>query len=502
MKLFIREHPFQTVIIVALGLRILAALFSQGYMAHDDHFETARIAWSWHHDGMFLPDGTLRWEGKPEIGVSRSAVYNLFLLGIMKTTSAFGIEYLDIHMYFNRMIHALLSMLPVIFGFLYLRDETDQRTALVGGLLLSAHFLMPYISVRNLIEMAAADLLLPALYFSHRSMKNNSDRDTILAAVFGGISFMIRFQVGLALVSIPIAMIIMSRKWRHAVIFSIGILVMVAMQGLLDIYTHGKFLDSLWIHIVGNITVAAPLTGPWYKYILLIFGIMIPPFSILFIGSIFSPKVIRNHLVLWLPAVVFVAVHSLVEGKQERYIIPIFPVIIVLGCVGIYYMYQSGGWYYKWKKLRVALWGWFWILNIVILILFTFNYAHRGAVDSLVYLSRQSDVDGVIFDCTERKKFIPYSYWDYRKPNSLRLTPSFTWENAIESGEISAERPPSYVVIFSDGYPDRQLEYLHNALGKYQIVHHGKPSLMDLILHRLNPKYNQKNETWVLKLEK
>ena len=49
--------------VIAIALRLLAVVFSQGFMAHDDHFETIEIANSWHQEGMLLPDGTLRWEG-------------------------------------------------------------------------------------------------------------------------------------------------------------------------------------------------------------------------------------------------------------------------------------------------------------------------------------------------------------------------------------------------------------------------------------------------------
>ncbi|MBU1320222.1 MAG: glycosyltransferase family 39 protein [candidate division Zixibacteria bacterium] len=495
-----KKHPFLVVIIVAVALRILAAIFSQGYMAHDDHFETVRIAWAWQHEGIFLDDGTLRWEGKPEIGVLRSVVYNLSLLGIMKITSAFGVEHLDVHMYFDRLIHVLLSLLPVIFGYRYLKEETDTETALAGGLILGAHFFMPFFAARNLVEMVSADLLLPALYYAHRSMKRGSDIDACVAALFGGLAFMIRMHVGLALIFVPFAMVIQNRRWRQAAIFSTAMLVVVALQGVLDVYTHGEFLGSVSNYIIGNMSQPPTIPGPWYKYILVLFGIMIPPFAILFVGSIFMKRVIRNHLILWSSLILFVAGHSAVVNKQERFVIPIFPVLIVLGCVGLYYLYKSGGWYFRWRGLRLALWGWFIVLNIILVIPFTFNYAHRGAVDPMVYLSRQDDVDGVLFDCSARKKWLPYDYWDYRKPNSVKLTPTYSINEAIVRGDLSADSPPSYVVVFTDGYPTDQIAHYSELLGRYELVHHGRPSLMDLILHRLNPKYNHKNESWVLRL--
>ena len=150
--------------------------------------------------------------------------------------------------------------------------------------------------------------------------------------------------------------------------------------------------------------------------------------------------------------------------------------------------------------MRVGLWAWFWVLNTVMLIPFTFNYAHRGAVDPMVYLSRQDDVGSVLFDTSERERFLPYSYWDHRHSNSVTLTPKFSFDDALGSGAISRSNPPSYVVVFTDGYPDSHLANLNSNLGRYELVHHGKPSMMDMILNRLNPKYNHRNESWVLRL--
>jgi len=446
---------------------------------------------------MFEGDGTLRWEGKPEAGPGRNALYNLFLLGSMKVSSVFGVEHLDQHMYFDRLIHALLSLLPIIFGYKYLREETDEETALIGGLILGAHFMMPYIAVRNLIEMAGADLLVPALYFAHRSMKHSSNRDALFAAILSAIAFMLRFPIASALIAVPAVFLILKRDWQRALIYSASLVVAIGILDLLDIVTHGRYLGSLYV--LTHFSDSATLVGPWYRYLLLILGIMIPPFSIMFLGSAFKRETIRKHLMLLLPSVLFVLIHSMIPNKQERFMIPILPVLIILGCAGMSCIYRMKN-FAKWRKAVIGLWVWFIVLNTLLLIPFTFNYAHRGLVDSMVYLSRQDDVDGGMFDCTARKKWLSYSYWDYRKPNAVKLTPEHDLDDAIESSEISQSNPPSYIVVYVDGYPDDKLAEYESKLGRYEVVYHGEPSLVDLILHNMNPKYNHKNEAWVLRL--
>jgi hypothetical protein len=491
-------RPFLIILTLALGLRLTAVIFSQGFMAHDDHYETIEIANSWLHDGLYLSDGTLRWEGKPDIGVMRSAVYNLFLLGLMKITSAFGVEHLDTHMYFNRFVHALLSLLPVIFGYRYLKEETNERTAAVGGVLLAAHFLMPYLAVRNLVEMVAADFLFPCLYFATTGMKRESDGDAVLAGVLGGIAFMIRMQVIMALVLVPIAMVIRRRAWRQATTFTIALAGMIVLQGLIDTQTHGKFLGSFTNYIVGNLGAAPTIPGPWYRYALLLLGVMIPPFSLLFVGSVFQWRVIRNHIVLWLPMMAFLIGHSVIVNKQERFMIPIFPILLVLGCVGVYYLTQSDGWHNRWRRLRLGLWAWFAVINLVLLAAFTVNYGHRGAVDPLVYLSRQPDVRKVLFDCTERRMFVPHGYRQYDRSNAFTIYSNLEFFQALAQGKLLSFSPPDYIVVFSDDNLIQHQDLLTSMLGKYKLVHHGKPSLVDVVLNKLNPKYNHRNESWVL----
>ena len=497
---FILRHQFVSVLVVAIVLRLLAVLFAQGYMAHDDHFETVEIAWSWHQEGMFLEDGTLRWEGKPDYGVLRSAVYNMFNLGLMKATAWFGIEQLNAHMFFNRLVHALLSLLPVIFGYRYLKEETDERTALTGGLLLAGHFLMPYLGVRNLTEMVAGNLLLPGLYYAHRSLKkiSTSSRDAVVAGVLCGFAIMIRYQAAAAVVAVPVAMFLTNRRWKISLVFCTTLAAMILFQACLDTYTHGYFWGS-FRNMVGNLGEPT-IPGPWYRYILLLLGIMIPPFSLVFVGSIFRMQVLKRHLVLIAALLSFVVIHSFIAEKQERFMATILPLLMIAGTVGMYELVRQNSWFANAKKLRFGLWTWFVVINVIGLAVFTFNFGKRGAIEPMVYLSQQPDADRILIDATERRLFIPYSYWNYDRSGAVALFQTGDLDSAILSGKLSLANPPRYAVVFTDNNLELHLEQLQQRLGKYEIVFHGEPSLVDALANKLNPKYNRRNESWVVRL--
>jgi len=509
-----RDRQLLGVVLCALALRLITVVFSQGYFAHDDHFETVNIAWSWYHDGIFLEDGTLRWEGKPDFGVIRSAVYNLFLLGLMRVTALVGVTTLDAHMYFNRLIHALLSLLPVIFGYRYLREETDQRTATIGGLLLAGHFLMPFLAVRNLVEMVSADLLLPGLYYAQRATKakENHARFAMLGGLFCGGALMIRYQSAAAIVVVPLAMVISARRrsdvdssvpgrggwYLPELTLTATLLVMMLAQALLDLWTHGLFWGS-FVNLVAHIG-EPNVAGPWYRHLLLLLGVMVPPLSLVMIVGLLHKRVIMRHLVLWSALVGFVVIHSIITEKQERFMIPMLPLLIVLGMAALYQLEQGRNLWSRARRLRRMCWGIFIVVNLAGLSVFTINYGKRGAVAPMVYLSHQPDAERVLIDMTERNLYVPYSYWRNDRSGAVVLRKEGDLDSLVKSGVLDPNNAPRYAVVFADRDLEQHFAALTERLGEYEVVFQGRPSLVDAIANRLNPKYNRRNESWVVKL--
>ncbi len=489
------------ILIVALALRLLAVFFSQGYMAHDDHFETVGIAWSWHQDGIFESDGSLRWEGKPEGGVMRSAAYNLFLLLLMKISAVFGLVYLADHMYFDRFVHALLSLLPVIYGYRYLRETTDEATATAGGLALAAHFLMPYLGVRDLVEMIAANLLLPSFYYAHRANENDNRRDAVIAGVVAGLAFAVRPHVAVALAVVPVAMYVSKRRLRAPLTLTAAISGMLILLGLLDAWTHGAMFASTINYIVGNLATGPAVPGPWYRYLLLLLGVLIPPLSIIMLSLLLRREVIRKHMILWSAAIAFVLVHSLITNKQERFILPVFPVLIVLGSAGIRQIIQAEGWLsrHRWiisSCIAIAV-----AVNAVALIPFSFNYGRRGLVEPLVWLSQRTDADRVIFDITERQYHIPFDYWRHDRSGAIVLRQDGDLDSLLANNFLVRENLPRYIMIMSDQKIAARLSEYNSTLGAFDVVFRGQSGIIDWLAHFFNPKYNRSNDSWVLRLK-
>ncbi len=493
LKKFIQNHPLLFCLTIAITLRFFAVIFSKGYMAHDDHFETVRMAYLWFSGDMFRSDGTLTWIGAPASGISRSTFYPLLLFWGMKFFSIFGGSNLNSFMYFNRALHALFSLVLVTFGFKYVQMESDKKTATICGLILAGHFLFPFLSVRNLIEMVSSELLLPSLFLSHLGLKQNKDVYHFYAGLLMGLAWVIRPHVLVAMLPIPFLILLVKRKLQPLLFYLFSFSIIVMAQGILDIFTVGRFLGSQIDYVMGNFSQPPCISGPIYQYLLLSLGVFIPPFSLVFLGSIFQKDLIRNNLIVFSATMSFLVIHSLVPAKQERFLLPIFPELVILGCLGLFYLCQSRAWYLKKGGLRRSLLGFSIAVSVLLLIPTTLNYSHRDRVEPLVFLSRQKDVKGVIFDCTEKDIFIPDSYLGPKRPSYFQIT---KWK---QLGAIPQKEHPNYAVIFSEGGLEEHILNLEKQMRGVAVIKHIHASLIDRALHLLNPKHNQTDQAWILK---
>jgi len=497
---FIRKHPLLFCLIVAVALRLCSVVFSKGFMANDDHFETVQVSYTAVQDGLLAEDGYIRWNAMKGSEVGRPPLYTLINYGTMTVLTWLGIDTLDPMMYFIRLLHALLSLLMVYYAYKYVLIATRNKNyALITGLILSAHFLMPYLSVRNLIEVVSADFLVPSVYFAYRGARENSSRLLVLAGILGAISWLIRFNTGLAVIPIPFAIWYSTRRIKPALYFCAGYLLIALFGASLDAVYLGTFGRSTYniFRSFLYVTGSPPLPQPFYMFAGLILGIFIPPFSLFFIFNIFRKKVIMNHLILFSSMMTFFIIHSLIRHKEERFMITIFPLIVILGMIGLYVWFQNSGPNTRLRRIFKYSTGFAVVLNIIVLPFFAFNYAHKGMVEPFVYLSEQDDVDTIIIDRTERRRFIAITYAGYDRPDYFNVDRWETLDSLNDSSSIFDQA--DYFVIFTDENIEAHASSLTRYFGPLKPVFHSTPSVMDAILHFMNPKYNHLNEAWVYK---
>ena len=493
------DHPLGFLLALGLFLRILAALFARGYMGTDDHFQVIEIAADWQRGNfVFLPGDTQFY---------RSLLYPALNWLPMVFLHKLGVYHPDIVMLVNRLLHALFSLWTIALTYKFGLLLANRRVAFTAGALTAAYALMPYVGVRNLIESFCMPFLLWGLYQTAKAetgKSENSERSWIWAGLAFGLAFLIRWQTAAAILGV-VLYLTYRKKWRGLAVIGVFGSIPVLVEAVWDWWAHGVFFGSFWAYIQHNLAHSRDyVVGPWYRYLLLLLGILIPPFSFLFLAAMVR-WVKRFGILIW-ATLAFLIIHSVVPGKQERFILPIFPLLALMGTAGLK----------LWQETRPSLrpwiwrgWIWFWGVNTGLLFVAVFNYGQKARIASFVYLYEQGDARGVVADFTEQGTLLPLYYLDGANPlrprpvvyrvygpadfDSLRMRHNGLIQPPIE--------PLNYVLIFSRGKLEEHLKTVNSHLGRVKVIAHIVPSLADRILLRLNPKYNHSKEAWVCRLE-
>ena len=77
MGKIIKTYPLATVLVVALAVRLLAVIWSEGFIHSDDHFDSISVAWDWFNGGLWGSDGQLRWKHWDSTTIGRFPLYSL-----------------------------------------------------------------------------------------------------------------------------------------------------------------------------------------------------------------------------------------------------------------------------------------------------------------------------------------------------------------------------------------------------------------------------------------
>lgn len=157
------QKPLTTILFIALIVRLIAAFFAKGYGMHDDHYLVIEASQSW-VDGTdfdnWLPKSQVNPQPEGHSFFYVGIHYLLFLL-----IKFLGITNPDTKMIIIRVIHAIFSLLVVSAGYKIALKYSNQRNANLVGLLLAVFWFMPFLAVRNLVEIVTIPLLMWGLYF-------------------------------------------------------------------------------------------------------------------------------------------------------------------------------------------------------------------------------------------------------------------------------------------------------------------------------------------------
>ncbi|MCC7302001.1 MAG: glycosyltransferase family 39 protein [Bacteroidia bacterium] len=494
------EHrPLQLVLYAALSIRIIAALFSRGYGWHDDHFLTIEPPHSWvhgqdynnwlpsSHQGAFKPSG-------------HSFTYSGIMFGIFSFLETAGITDPQWQMVFIRLIHALFSLLVVYYGYRIAERLYGMPVARTTGLLLALFYFMPFLSVRNLVEMVCIPFLLGGTWFLLR-VESLKWKWVLLSGFFFGMAFSIRYQTvlftaGTGLVLLFTVPFLRTMAWSLALAATVLI-----TQGLVDYIIWGVPFAEFWEYTTYNQSAGATdyFVREWYMYLVVLAGMLLPPFSVFILSGFVAG--FRRALLLSVPVLIFLAFHTWFPNKQERFILPVLPFLLIAGYGGWILLCERKLNGTGWKKvIRISM-IFFWSLNILALIPVTLMYSKRSRVETMSWLGKQEDfVSYVIEDSNHSKITMLPDFYSGKGYSSWRIMSDIpaTWVHEQLMFLPRQERPNYMLFMFEERVQER-MDSVQNYF-KLEPVTAIEPSLMDHILHRLNP-YNKNEKIVICKIK-
>ncbi|HMT30538.1 MAG TPA: glycosyltransferase family 39 protein, partial [Bacteroidia bacterium] len=319
------RHPLRMALLLGLFLRLLAAVFSKGFGMHDDHFLVIEVAQSW-------ADGTDYNNWLPGSGNTQPSGHSFFYCGLhfvfFKMLQFLGIYNPEVKMILVRVVHAFLSLFTIWFGFKITARLSNENAAGKAALLLAVLWFMPFLSVRNLVEVVCIPFLAASTWYAmDASNRNNPVEWFLVSGLIGGMAVCIRFQSLFFIAGIGLAFLI-TGKWRDMFYFGLGTLVSFGLiQGIVDTVIWGKPFVEFMAYVQYNLDNAYNyIQNAWYNYLLLILGLLIPPVSFFLFGGMFIN--FRKNLIVLLPILLFLIFHSYFPNKQERFILSIIPFIV------------------------------------------------------------------------------------------------------------------------------------------------------------------------------
>ena len=315
-------------LVLAGVLRVLAAIFSGGFLASDDH-----------HVVVGAADQIASGAGLP-VAYARSALLPGAIAAIMAVGRFVGLHDPGVEMLVVRLFQALYSLFVVYFVYRILERELGKQSALLGGLLAAAFYAMPVTSVHQLEESVCQVPLLAACWWWSRGGRDETWKRSAAAGAALGAALILRFPLIGFVAAFAVQALLQRVPPLHRIALLGGLALVILLQGFSNSFINHEWGYSFaqrlgpMLHPQRMALEAEgyPNRPPW-QYVLTLLAALIPPVSILLLAAAVKGGSRFQHLAI--ATLVFLVSHSLIANKQERFILPILPVLFILIVAGL-----------------------------------------------------------------------------------------------------------------------------------------------------------------------
>jgi len=336
------------VLLAAAVVRLIAAIFSEGYIMSDDHFLAVEPVSSWVHGENYhswYPNAY----NETDHAQPFSYAYYFLNFVILKFCAIFGIANPFIQAFVLRLAHAALSLWGV-YLFVKLAERLISSVTwrmyaiwfwVFGGV-------VTVFSVHQLVETACIPFVLLAYLYVLKYFEKDRVGTIIIAALAFSVSVGMRYQ----LVFFPLTLglyLLWKRKWSGAVLFGIFFTLGFALTQIDNLlFWHKPIYQHLLDYQAYNATHFADYPSNVFSYFALISYYIFPVVTIVFLISLrrrhssaghssptfvapqHSSKGASQVVPILIGTIVFIGFHLMFPNRQERFLLPVVPFVLLL----------------------------------------------------------------------------------------------------------------------------------------------------------------------------
>ena len=361
-RLFQRSTLSQ-IIGVGCLLTLLYAAFSRGAYHSDEHYQILEYA----HMKLFgtpTPE-QLPWE------------YGLMMRPGLQPLIAYGLGWILLQMnlyspvllvFLLQLFSGALSVGIALFFFRTIRDELGELIWQKWFLILSFFlWFMAFLHVHFNAEMLSGNLLLLliSLYLKYR--QSSPARTGLILGSIAGLLFIVRFQMGFALLGFGVWLLVFDRRWKLIAGMLPGGIAMLGVGLLCDRWLYGEWCFTPINYLRENILNSHMATfgiEPWYYYFGAILGEGGALFGLLVLIATLSFFIHRpRHILTW-TLVPFLIVHLIIGHKELRFLFPLLffaPYLLVVWLRRL----PSGWWTQRGVRILLGVLG---VANILLMV--------------------------------------------------------------------------------------------------------------------------------------
>lgn len=488
-RAWIGAHPLAAPLLAGVGVRVVAAIVAVGFHARDDYFHVLEPALRW------LADPSYDWDHSDAPGAGiRSHLVPAAVWWLLRLWRWLGVHDPTTALRLLGLVCGAYSLLVIPAVFLLARRLLSERGAVIATWLAAVHFAMPYAGTRLLIEAMAMPPLVFAVWlatYPHR-------RHLFGAGLLLALACWLRFQVVAAGAGLVLAVAVsgfavgrFQDVARRLTAITAGALCGVAAQGLFDLHTTGGFLLPMLRNIAVNLDPDPRLSrSSAVAYLGIWLLLTVPPATLVVVPALVQAGR-RLPLVAW-PFLSFVLLHSLVPHKEERFMLPVLPLFLVLLAAAPSALATAGG-----RAWEVVKRGWpasrrlLVVIHVLLLGISITAQSQANLKDAMLALRDDGGARGVVSMGPELQAYF------LDRP-----------ELVLAGGEVDAvwlartlrrvaDQPPNRFLAFA---PDRmKAEILLLGFGlQCEAAEEISGWWLDRLLYRLNPARNRRRSPVLL----